>query len=223
MNADSRIEKLEHEFKILKNEIQNTLLEIQEQILIHYYPALRAEGTERPGNLLQVVDALREKRNSNGDKNHNGQGRMSATPAILDDGFDETGDDDDTSFGNDEPVVTPQTREVSLAQLRKRPKAKTPNRRREAEQPNGPVARTSRLNFAALADWVRESVATVGKERAVQAVEAYTSGGYLTEETQTVLLRLISLAEESPLPAVGGSAPLEILIKLDAVLGNAAH
>jgi hypothetical protein len=43
MNEESRIEALEHEVKILKNEIQSTLLEIREQILNHYYPELRAE------------------------------------------------------------------------------------------------------------------------------------------------------------------------------------
>jgi hypothetical protein len=43
MKEESRIEALEHELKILKNEIQTTLLEIREQILNHYYPELRAE------------------------------------------------------------------------------------------------------------------------------------------------------------------------------------
>jgi hypothetical protein len=43
MKEESRIEALEHELKILKNEIQSTLLEIREQILNHYYPELRAE------------------------------------------------------------------------------------------------------------------------------------------------------------------------------------
>lgn len=43
MKEESRIEALEHELKILKNEIHATLLEIREQILNHYYPELRAE------------------------------------------------------------------------------------------------------------------------------------------------------------------------------------
>ena len=42
MDLETRLEKLEHEFKILKNEIQVTLLELQEQVLNRQYPALRA-------------------------------------------------------------------------------------------------------------------------------------------------------------------------------------
>ena len=42
MKIESRVEALEHELKILKNEIQATLLEIREQVLNHYYPELRA-------------------------------------------------------------------------------------------------------------------------------------------------------------------------------------
>lgn len=43
MSDDSRIEALENEIKILKNEIHATLLDIREQILNHYYPELRAD------------------------------------------------------------------------------------------------------------------------------------------------------------------------------------
>jgi hypothetical protein len=51
MKEESRIEALEHELKILKNEIQATLLEIREQILNHYYPELRAEEPMRSHSL----------------------------------------------------------------------------------------------------------------------------------------------------------------------------
>ncbi|MCC6455433.1 MAG: hypothetical protein IT328_10850 [Caldilineaceae bacterium] len=47
MKIESRVEALELELKILKNEIQNTLLEVREQILNHYYPELRAEEPPR--------------------------------------------------------------------------------------------------------------------------------------------------------------------------------
>lgn len=41
MELEQRVKALEFDMKILKNEIQRTLLEIQEQVLVHYYPALR--------------------------------------------------------------------------------------------------------------------------------------------------------------------------------------
>jgi len=43
MDMEQRVKTLEQEMKILKNQVQKTLLDIQEQILIHYHPALRAE------------------------------------------------------------------------------------------------------------------------------------------------------------------------------------
>ncbi|MCB9420343.1 MAG: hypothetical protein H6667_11080 [Ardenticatenaceae bacterium] len=44
MELERRVKTLEQEMKILKNQIQTTLREIQEQILIHYYPSLRSDS-----------------------------------------------------------------------------------------------------------------------------------------------------------------------------------
>ena len=43
MDMEQRVKTLEQEVKILKNQIQKTLLDIQEQVLLHYHPALRPE------------------------------------------------------------------------------------------------------------------------------------------------------------------------------------
>lgn len=48
MELDERMKAFEHELKSLKNEIQRTLLDIQEQVLMHYYPTLRVEDTTPP-------------------------------------------------------------------------------------------------------------------------------------------------------------------------------
>lgn len=48
MELDQRVKALEYEMKILKNEIQRTLLDIQEQVLVHYYPSLRSEDAQVP-------------------------------------------------------------------------------------------------------------------------------------------------------------------------------
>lgn len=42
MSLEERVDLLEAEFKILKNQIQGVLLDIQEQVLVHYYPLLRS-------------------------------------------------------------------------------------------------------------------------------------------------------------------------------------
>ena len=60
---EGRVKTLEYEMKILKNEIQRTLLDIQEQVLIHYYPSLRMEdeGGSPPG-VLQEFNSIQEKK-----------------------------------------------------------------------------------------------------------------------------------------------------------------
>jgi len=47
-SLEDRVKALEEEVNILKDEIRNTLLEIQEQVLIHYYPELRAKDAAPP-------------------------------------------------------------------------------------------------------------------------------------------------------------------------------
>ena len=47
MELEHRVEKLEEELKVLKNQIQNTLLDIQEQIVSHNYPYLRSNEASK--------------------------------------------------------------------------------------------------------------------------------------------------------------------------------
>jgi hypothetical protein len=48
MELEQRVKTLEYEIKVLKSEIQRTLLDVQEQVLIHYYPNLRSEDRTAP-------------------------------------------------------------------------------------------------------------------------------------------------------------------------------
>lgn len=61
MDVEVKIQTLEAEMKILKNEVHEVLLEIQEQILLHYYPSLRPEELEPSDAVIQALDAMREK------------------------------------------------------------------------------------------------------------------------------------------------------------------
>jgi hypothetical protein len=61
MELEQRVKTLEYEVKILKNEIQRTLLDIQEQVLIHYYPTLRADESKPSEGTIQALEALRAK------------------------------------------------------------------------------------------------------------------------------------------------------------------
>lgn len=62
MSLEQRVKTLEYEVKILKNEIQQTLLDIQEQILLHYYPSLRTEEQDPAADLKESVEAIQRKK-----------------------------------------------------------------------------------------------------------------------------------------------------------------
>ena len=66
MELEQRVKALEYEMKILKNEVQRTLLDIQEQVLIHYYPALRADDSVPSEGTEQSLESIRERRASMG-------------------------------------------------------------------------------------------------------------------------------------------------------------
>lgn len=59
---EQRIKTLEYEIKILKNEIQRTLLDIQEQVLSHYYPELRSAGGSLEDAAKSAYEQVREKK-----------------------------------------------------------------------------------------------------------------------------------------------------------------
>ena len=63
-------------------------------------------------------------------------------------------------------------------------------------------------------------VAKVGKERTIQIVETYASGGKLSSETKSALLQLITLAsDEEPATPVGSQEMLALMVGLDQILG----
>jgi len=62
MELEQRVKSLEYEIKIVKNEIQRTLLEIQEQILLHYYPDLRSLDASITEGVVQSFEAIQQKK-----------------------------------------------------------------------------------------------------------------------------------------------------------------
>jgi hypothetical protein len=54
MNLEQRVTMLEQELQILKNQIQATLLDIQEQLLTNTYPSLRAETRPEPAPVKTI-------------------------------------------------------------------------------------------------------------------------------------------------------------------------
>jgi len=64
---EQRVKSLEYEMKIMKNEMQRTLLDIQEQVLVHYYPSLRAEDEGPSEGIRQSLESIRGKRQTTGE------------------------------------------------------------------------------------------------------------------------------------------------------------
>ncbi len=62
MTVEQKVKMLEYEMKILKNEIQRTLLDIQEQLLLHYYPSLRTDESSPPESILRSIETIQKKK-----------------------------------------------------------------------------------------------------------------------------------------------------------------
>lgn len=95
---EQRVKTLEQEMKILKNQIQKTLLDVQEQVLLRYHQALRSDEGIASGN---------------GNGNGNGYGYAAAEKSKL----AEINYRDYPPTPASEPLV----RQVSLADLRSTP------------------------------------------------------------------------------------------------------
>lgn len=296
MKEESRIEALEHELKILKNEIQSTLLEIREQILNHYYPELRAEEpthsaslpvrptvgrpglppkaaprSQEPVNTLSELAAksqiqpftdifledlsdedLPDKNMPGEDKDHDNpaNSRPSAVDlTLLEDDEDEDDDSDlavdldavdlDVEAGNQRQQpkgiqvvagprsstgTAPKTREVNFRQLKQanavtaKPVADSVASQR-AEKAETAAPQSKQPSFAALATWVSDGVTKAGKERVLQVVETYATGGKLSAETKASLEQLISLAsDDEPATPPGTQEMLALMVGLDQIL-----
>ena len=239
MKLETRVERLEHEFKILKNEIQAALLEIQEQILIHYYPALRGEENVAPEQLQAMVDSLRPARpepprskdgarpTSNGNGFHHNSlvadesassrirglfnGGSNAFQDELNDLLEEIKEEEQLDVQSD---ATLHTREVSLAELKRAKSSSEPAHPAVSARP-GQHANPP-MDLTAYAAWAAESIQKVGKARAQKAVDTYAAGGYLSAEAKQMLYHLLDLAgEDGPAEPASPASTMEVLVSLD--------
>ncbi|MEZ4737487.1 MAG: hypothetical protein R3E79_61210 [Caldilineaceae bacterium] len=203
MSLETRVETLEHELKILKNEIESTLIEIQNQILLHYYPALRAEELEPPKDLFSSTEAARI------EKRREGQGKENLRSRTEDEGSS----------------IMPQTKEISFDEIRGKPKkaatlvqiTAAPAAKATVTTATATVADQAIL--APLAKWVNESVEQIGKARTQAMIESSANADYCRPEVSDMLLQLIELSEEAAPPEqVETKAVMNVLLKLNKTL-----
>ena len=59
---EQKVKALEYDVKALKSEFQRSLLDMQEQLLIHYYPSLRADDASPTEGVIQSLQQIRQKK-----------------------------------------------------------------------------------------------------------------------------------------------------------------
>jgi len=218
MSIENRVETLEHELKILKNEIQSTLLEIQNQVLVHYYPSFRAEETVTSRDQLPFVDVPASHKSKAKDNAGN-------------------------RAGSDVDYVQPKTREVSLDVIKGKPDALAPLQppamhfKREvvalddddddddvdAGDETGSATELNQLALTHLARWVNDSVAKIGKIRTAEMIDSWDGVAHSTPAMTDALRQLLDLSDESePAEPVNTKQLMDVLLKFNKMVDQVA-
>jgi hypothetical protein len=190
MVTEGRVRALEDELKVVKNEIQATLLDIQKEILAHYYSSGQTSGR---------TDIDSDQRQNDGNESSQSMAGTSMRSGPPPNG--------------PAPAAEPET--VSRPP---RPEAETSTLgiKRGRELLRDPATWSA---VAKLLIWVNESVAEIGRDRTARAIRMYGLHDYISAEMQKTLLALVTFChEERPPSQVNLRRLLETLAKFHAIL-----
>lgn len=199
MDLEQRVKTLEYEMKILKNEIQRTLLDIQEQVLVHYYPALRTEETGVPANAVQAVEASRAKANQN---------PTPTAPVVKQVSLDEA-----RSFARAADPTAPAPAPQSNS-------APEPTAAPAVAAVATPVADEA-TRMSKLLQWALDGSAKMGSDRFDALIKECARQGALTPEMQQVLAQIAPLNRRAAPETVSAGDMIRVVLELDAILGRA--
>ena len=208
MTLEDRVRVLEDEVGILKDQIRNTLLEIQEQILIHYYPSLRADPSPADGGALL----------SRGNPTARNASTFTGLQRVAIDSSGPTPEEPERETlppaGQGHSPWSPEP-PAELAE-----QARDPSPEPAAHQPAA-THNTVPPPITRLMEWASDSVEKLGRERTIRAIEAYAKGGYLDPAIKDTLLQLLALSDEPALvERVSLRVIAEILRQLNEILGH---
>lgn len=178
MDLEQRIQNLEQEMEILKNQIQVTLLDIQEHVLTNRYPSLRAEeAPSRPqtahnGAAPQVPTA---------------NPMMAPIQAVRTVGSAEILDD--SQDGNSAPV--------SVRKVAFEPPAPTepqvPVRAPAPKRTPPPQQQADWDELSALETWTQKKLRKLGPERTRELIKIYADRGRFSSAVKDTLLGFVSV------------------------------
>ena len=212
---EQRVKALEYELKILKNEIQKVLLEIQEQILVHYYPTLRAEESVPGEEVKQTFERIQQKRGTLAEPAMPARTRSAAAEPRS----------------TDAPAAI---RAVSLDELRKGSgsvpaaaqyaESSTPGEEEQALQGEAnPVTPEQQAVAMALSSWVSSTAEKIGGGRTTRLIETCAQRRFFGAQYDNLLRRLSVFTSGTAGPdKVAVNDYLNALLKLDEALGRQA-
>jgi len=214
---EQRIKALEYELKILKNEIQRTLLDIQEQVLTHYYPELRSGGSLSSDEIAQSFNAVQQKKQEMAQAQTAPAAPAPAEadePAVGDelpdiDFSDLLDDDDDDDMDGLEPV---RVQSVSLEEALAQRAAVA-----DSSLPDG----MDNMQVATLSKWVDRSMRKMGGERVSKLVETVADKNWLLPDSADFLRKLLAMSDGSNAPdIVAVNEILDAVIDLSKIVGR---
>jgi hypothetical protein len=195
MELEQRVKALEYEIKILKNEIQRTLLDIHEQVLVHYYPTLRLEEGAVPTTVVQAVEAARAKLTVPA-----APAEPVAPPAAP------------AAPATPEDTPVPAVKKVSLGEVRA-----------AREVAPATPAGDPQANLIKLIEWAVNSTIKFGHERTTQLIDALNKKGIVDRATKNALFQIISLNKGAEPAQVVVNDILDELLKFDKLVGRMAN
>jgi hypothetical protein len=194
MELEQRVKTLEYEMKILKNEIQRTLLDIQEQVLVHYYPTLRTEETGPSDGVVRAIESVRAKQAKPNPESEFKAEQQAAANAVA----------------TSSVVPVSVVKKVSLDEIRSQ------------QSGNGAAQPADHDQLANLVEWTTNSTAKFGGERVRRLIAASVAKGVIAPEAKAPMLQAARSGADDAPSSVAATDILKVFLKLDALLGREA-
>lgn len=209
MKDEQRINALEEEVKVLKNEIKTVLLDLREQYLTIQNPFGYSGGTAITVPASKEKEDQREELKSEPRQEYTagGQGNMpeSASRNTLPRLWQEAGPDDEEE-GEEELL----------------PKGPMSSHKRTREHNlSAGKSKVDLVVVAGLTHWIDQATAKLGKERTEILVEMSFAMGHLPEKLKDALIRMIRVSHhELKGQSITSSDYLSILAQLENLLAD---